>query len=676
MAHFHNQIRAAIANSTLQEALDANAARRIQARERAFQGLPEDFPTLQKRVRQIRQEVIHNLESYLEQFSDNARKNGFILHRAATAAEACTIILDIVHQRRAKLIVKAKSMVSEEIQLNPALEAAGLQVVETDLGEYIVQLRGEHPSHIITPAVHLRREDVGETFHRKLGVPLTDDIPTLTNIARSKLRQYFLDADIGISGVNMGVAETGAICIVTNEGNGRMVTTLPPVHIALMGIERLLPDARSLATVLRVLPRSATGQKITVYTQLICGPRRPGEPDGAKERHLILIDNGRSNLRRSPLADILFCIRCGACINACPVFREIGGFAYTGKRGEYTPYPGPMGSVLSAGLFGQEQFGHLAQASTLCGACMEACPAGIDLPSLLLRVRAGGTELEQKTQENAIPEGLTRPLAWSLRGFTWLTTHPRLFSAIQKLGSWMGGLVSPRHSWIRPPAFTGWGYSRDLPKPARKTFRQRWDAVAKTPNIPPGPMQSPETKPSPKAARDNTPSAEHLIERFHREFTDLNGVFVPCPSDMLAGKIVALLKEKGITQVMAWENSQLPAGLVSELERKGIRVIVGSDSTIKAGITAVKAAIAETGTLVLTSGTGRPLSTSLLPEIHIAVLHQEDIYENIAQVLGLQEVWEPSSTVLISGPSRTADIEMTLTIGVHGPGEVYVFCVP
>ncbi len=674
MSHFRNQIRAAIANSTLQEALDKNAARRIQARERAFQGLPEDFSTLKKRVHHIRRDVILNLESYLEQFSANARKNGFILHRAASAAEARAIVLDIAHQQGARLIVKSKSMMSEEIRLNPALEAAGLEVVETDLGEYIVQLRGEHPSHIITPAVHLRREDVGETFHQKLGIPLTDDIPTLTNTARSRLRQYFLDADIGISGVNMGVAETGAVCIVTNEGNGRMVTTLPRVHIALMGIERLVPDAKSLATVLSVLPRSATGQKITVYTQLIRGPRGADEQDGAEERHLILIDNGRTSLRQSPLADILLCIRCGACINACPVFREIGGFAYTGKTGGYTPYPGPMGSVLSAGLFGQEQFGHLAQASTLCGACREACPADIDLPALLLRVRAGGTELEQRAPAHVTPEGMTALLAWGLRGFTWLTTRPRVFAAAQKLGSWLGNLIFPRRSWIRLPAFTGWGCSRDFPKPASKTFRHRW--ITKTPALPQAPAHPLQPTPPPEAEVQIISSTEQPVERFEREFTALKGVFIPCPANLLARKITTLLKEKGIHRVMAWESTRLPAGLVPELEGEGMRVTVKSDPTIRAGITGVKAAIAESGTLVLTSAAGCPLSTSLLPEIHIAILHQADIYETLPQVLDLQEVEESSSTVLISGPSRTADIEMTLTIGVHGPGEVYVFCLP
>ncbi len=266
-------------------------------------------------------------------------------------------------------------MVTEEIGLNHALEEAGHRVVETDLGEYIIQLRGERPSHIITPAVHMRRHEVGELFAEKLGIPYTEDIPTLTDTARKVLREVFLNADVGVSGVNFGVAETGTLSIVTNEGNGRMVTTLPPIHIAVMGMERLVRNLDDLALMLSLLPRSATTQKISVYTQLIHSPEKN------QQKHLILVDNGRSRLLNSHLQEILYCIRCGACLNACPVFREIGGHAYLGADGEIAPYPGPIGSVVSPGLLGKN-YVHLAQASSLCGACKDACPVDIDLPKL------------------------------------------------------------------------------------------------------------------------------------------------------------------------------------------------------------------------------------------------------------------------------------------------------
>ena len=276
---------------------------------------------------------------------------------------------------RKVLVAKSKSMVSEEIALNHALEKENIEVIETDLGEYIVQLRHERPSHIITPAAHLKKEQVAELFHEKLGIPYTTDIPTLTATARKVLREVFLTADIGLSGVNFGVAETGGVCIITNEGNGRMVATLPPVHIALMGMERIVPNLNDLALMLSLLPRSATGQKLTVYTQLLHKPLEN------QTRHLVILDNGRTRLRNSPLRESLYCIRCGACLNACPVFRELGGHAYIGSDLSIAPYPGPIGSVISPGLLG-ENYVQLAQASSLCGACKDACPVNIESVAL------------------------------------------------------------------------------------------------------------------------------------------------------------------------------------------------------------------------------------------------------------------------------------------------------
>ncbi len=394
-SQFRKQIRNALANENLQSALDGNAERRISAFESAYKSLPEDLQVMRRRAHAVRTEVIDNHEVYLEQFIDRAQGNGFIIHRAQSAQDAVQIVLDITGSNSASTVAKSKSMVSEEIHLNPALEKAGVNVVETDLGEYIIQLLGEPPSHIITPAVHLRRGQVADIFQDKLNIPYTEDISELTAAAREELRGTFLEADIGISGVNFGVAQSGSLCMVTNEGNGRMVTTLPRVHIALMGIERLVPTFDDLALMLYLLPRSATGQKMTVYTSIINGPRKNGEPDGSEERHLVLVDNGRSRVRNSPLRESLYCIRCGACLNVCPVFREIGGHAYVSDKGRVTTYPGPIGSVVSPGLLGAAQFSHLARASSLCGACKEACPVDIDLPKLLLKVRAGEIDLNR-----------------------------------------------------------------------------------------------------------------------------------------------------------------------------------------------------------------------------------------------------------------------------------------
>jgi len=677
---FHAHIRAAIADQNLQTALDKNAEQRIAARTTAYESLTEDLQVLRRRAHQVRSEVIANHERYLEEFIRNAQINGFIIHLAVDASEARKIVLEIAKKHGAKLIAKSKTMVSEEIELNPALEAVGIHPVETDLGEYIVQLREEPPSHIITPAVHLRREDVGETFHEKLGIPLTTDIPTMTDAARATLRETFLNADLGLSGVNFGVAESGAITLVTNEGNGRMVTTMPKVHIALMGIERLVPTYDDLALMLTLLPRAATGQKISVYTQIIHGPRRDGEIDGALERHIVLVDNGRSAIRGTPLNDTLLCIRCGACLNACPVFREIGGHTYASTHGEYTPYPGPIGSALSPALFSQENFGHLAQASTLCGACKEACPVDIDLPTMLLRVRGGGKKVDQALESTRRPQGIPQLVSWGLRIFTWFASSPGRFAVAQKMMAVFSRMWSPRTEWMRLPAFTGWGYSKDFPRPAGKTFRDQWKQRIPAPNLQvsgdrEAKVQETVISPDSKDQFPSSPTADQLMTQFQKELETLGGVFIHCDEEELAEQILALLQRKEIDTIMAWEDAHLPAGLAKSLRGRGIKIYNDAQPKILAGITGAVVGIAETGTLVVTSGTGKPQSTSLLPEIHLAILRKADLQENLAKVFNLRKVREAAAVSLISGPSKTADIEMTLTVGVHGPGEVFVFCI-
>ena len=665
---FRSQIRTALQNPILQGALDGNAERRLNARQQAYASLPQDVQVMRQRAHAVRAEVIAHLDRYLDQFIQQAQANGMIVHRAASAAQAVEIVRQIARQSGANLIAKSKTMVGEEIQLNPALEADGLQVVETDLGEYIVQLRGEPPAHIITPAVHLTRQQVGETFQEKLGVPFTDDIPTLTAIARRILRQSFLSADIGISGVNFGVAESGALCIVTNEGNGRMVTTLPPIHIALMGIERLAPTLDDLALMLYLLPRSATGQKLSVYTSLIHGPRREGEIDGALQRHLILLDNGRSALRLSPLAEALYCIRCGACLNACPVFREIGGHAYVGASGKHTPYPGPIGSVVSAGLLGIEEFGNLARASSLCGACQEACPVDIDLDGLLLRVRAG-MSTEQSTRPNNVPP----VLALGLRVFSWAASSPWRFGAAQRLAGIFSRVFSPVSTWLRLPAFTGWGYRRDFPRPARRTFHSQFKPAGEVEKINPiSPPAAAQSQPEPTSARPLEPA--DLETRFGAELAALGGVFARCTEPKLAAHILEILKSRNIQAIQSWDGDQLPAGLLNALRAAGIQATADPDPNLRAGLTGALAGIAETGTLILSAGPGRPLTASLMPEVHIAILRAASLQASLAKAVETLPLRDYSSLILVSGPSRTADIEMTLTIGVHGPGELHVLC--
>lgn len=673
MSEFYHRIEQALADSNLQSALDANAARRITARLTAFASLPGDLQSYRQRARHIRQDTIQHLNEYLEQFTQNAQRNGFVVHRAANAQEAVSIVLNLCTGKGARRVVKSKSMVSEEIGLNPALEQAGIQVVETDLGEYIVQIRGEPPAHIITPAVHLRRSDVGKTFQEKLGLPYTEDIPQLTDFARSILRQIFLDADVGISGVNFAVAETGTLCLLTNEGNGRMVTTLPSMHIALLGIERLVPTFEDLSLMLAMLPRSATGQKITVYTSLINAPRQENEIDGSVERHIVLIDNGRSALRSSPLSEALFCIRCGACMNACPIFREIGGHGYLSQQGKHTPYPGPIGSVISSILFGYSEFGQLARASTLCGACREACPVDIDLPSLLLRVRAGMITPPGKPTKKPNP---SRWLRYALSAFSYTASNHRIFSIAQRALRLTTTFLFPWGSWLRLPRWSGWGFGKDFPRPAAKTFHDHWKEIKqKVDSTAPQPI-SPITKPSPHKSNEGIlrTSPAGRTARFREEVESLGGKVIDCSPATLPSSILNVVSELELETLAITPQAH---ALWGNLLDKEIRLQVYSepDAAISAVLTLADAACAETGSLLITSAPDAPLTASLLPRAHLVIVNESQLYERFEEILCSPEIPSASCAVLITGPSRTADIEMSLTIGVHGPKQLIVFLV-
>ena len=673
---FKNKIRIALKNPVLQAALDYNSERRKSAYSQAFQELPRsDYHKEQARL--ARQRVIDDLDAYLDQFIQQATANGIKVLRAANGIEAVKLVKEIATRRSARLLVKSKTMVSEEIDLNHALEADGLEVVETDLGEYIVQLRGERPGHILTPAVHLRRSEVGQTFAEKLGVPYTEDVVTLTQVARRMLRQKFLTADIGISGVNFGVAENGLLCVLTNEGNGRMCTTVPPVHIALMGMERLVANMDDLAKVLKVLPRASTGQKITVYTNLIRGPRQENEADGPEERYLIILDNGRENLRKGPYSEALNCIRCGACLNVCPVFREIGGHAYVGEAGQVSVYSGPIGSVIAPGLFGVENFGNLARASSLCGACKDACPVGIDLPGLLLQVRAEQAVQQKPISSSKVP-GIS---AFSLKVYSRIASSARWYHTAQKLAGFLGGFLGNSKGWIHMPAFTGWGYAKDFPRPAQKSFREMFENREKTTQQQNGTILNPQagkdfSKEQPVEIEIN----EDLISRFQIELEALGGEFIECSSGNLDQKIIEEIQKEGCSRIWAWEAGNLPKNLLDKIGEHEIEVVTAYESVqemalIKIGLTGCASAVAETGSVALSGGMGQPLLASLLPEIHFAVVYEEQLVQSIEELFKLPGLFDRSAAALVSGPSRTGDIELTLTIGVHGPKRVVVFCV-
>jgi L-lactate dehydrogenase complex protein LldF len=458
---FRERAERALGDRFLQEALTIATTRFIALRREAFDEFPEG-EALRDRARAIKEATLQRLDAHLERLIDRVEARGGHVHYATTDAEARDIVLDIARRTGARLAVKSKSMATEEIHLNAALEAAGITPVETDLGEYIIQLAHERPSHIIAPAIHKTKGQVAELFARELRREVAADAEVLTRIARAELREKFLQADLGISGANFAVADTGTVVLVTNEGNGRMVTSLPRVHVAVMGVEKVVPSLSDLAVFLAILAKSATGQKLSVYTTLVQGPRRTGELEGPEEFHLVLLDNGRIRQLAGPLRESLYCLRCGACLNVCPVYRQIGGHAYG-----YT-YPGPIGILLTAMLNGPGSVKDLAHASSLCGACADACPVRIDIPRMLVELRREiGTSRIAPWRERVV-----------FKAFAWLLARPALYRRAAPLGRLLQRPFARGDVLTRVPFFPGeWTRTRDLPAVSARTFLERWPAL-------------------------------------------------------------------------------------------------------------------------------------------------------------------------------------------------------
>ncbi len=423
-----------------------------------------DFEAARKTAAAIKWDGIEHLDRHLAQFADNLERRGGKVHWAGNGKEAVEIILGLCREKEAKKIIKSKCMTTEEIHLNPALEQEGLEVVESDLGEFIVQLRAEEPFHFVFPAMHLKRDRISSVFQEKLGTEPSDDPEELTMIAREVMRRKYCEADIGISGANFAVADTGMISITENEGNARLTTSLPKVHIALMGIEKMVPKLEDLSVMLQMLGTAGTGQWLTAYNSMIGGPRQPGEVDGPEEFHVVLLDNHRTALLADPeQRDALRCIRCGACLNVCPIFKNIGGHSYG------TTYQGPIGSVITPHLRGLQSWKHLSYSSSLCGACTATCPVKIDLHHHLMRNRRDSVVEKGGKQER-----------WMFRQFSNLMSNPRLYrrsEGLMRVGAWLwkplkGTKLDPLKAWTE---------TRDLPSPARKSFHKQWKARAKEP---------------------------------------------------------------------------------------------------------------------------------------------------------------------------------------------------
>ena len=459
-ADFKDNARVALHDPQLQRALGGLPGGLVAFRTAARAGLPE-FEALRTIGRDVKNHMLANLDIYLERYEAKAKENGAQVHWAETASDARGIILKICQDANARLITKGKSMVSEEIGLNDHLEAAGLRVVETDLGEYLVQIRNEHPSHIVVPALHLTEAQVEAEFrakhtHLPADRPLPDPAAMVAE-ARGVMRENYIKADVGITGANFLIAETGSTVIVTNEGNGDLTQSLARVHIVITSIEKVMATLEDVATILRLLARSATGQDITNYVTFSTGPKRAADPDGPEAYHVVILDNGRAELLGTEFREVLRCIRCAACMNHCPVYNAVGGHAYGWV------YPGPIGAVLTPAQLGIKAAGHLPNASTFCGACEAVCPVKIPLPGLM-----------RKWREVEFDGGHTGFVAKrSLEAYALLATRPRVYHTVTRfmaagLSAWAGAKGS--FSWL--PLASGWTRHRELPAPQGRTFQQ------------------------------------------------------------------------------------------------------------------------------------------------------------------------------------------------------------
>jgi L-lactate dehydrogenase complex protein LldF len=463
--HFKENARRALDNAQLQRALNHVRSNFIDKRAKAVKALPE-FETLRHEAKALKDHTLAHLDLYFEAYEKRVNAAGGHVHFAETGADARKLILDICRSVGAKTVTKGKSMISEEIGLNDYLAENGIVPVETDLGEYIIQLRGEVPSHIIAPAVHVNQDQVEADFRRvHTHLPADRDLSEATSLlgeARGVLRDRFLSADVGITGANFLVAETGSSIIVTNEGNGDLTQILPRIHIVIASIEKLVPTLMDVSTILRLLARSASGQDMSVYTTVSTGPRRPDDPDGPEQYHVVVLDNGRTAMLGTEYREMLRCIRCGACMNHCPVYHAIGGHAYGAT------YPGPMGQVLDPAIFGLERTHDLPNASTFCGRCESVCPVMIPLPGLMRHWR-------DKEFERGLSPATQRI---GIRFWAFFAKRPALYHFATRIAMRaLGNLGRDRGRFRRLPLAGGWTKDRDLPAPAGRTFMDQYRAA-------------------------------------------------------------------------------------------------------------------------------------------------------------------------------------------------------
>ncbi len=652
----------AIRDKRLQNAVRKTAGLLARMRANTVNSKP-GFEELRSWGRSRKLLVSENLEAWAAQFKAQVEKQGGVVHRASDAAEAGQIISAIARERGISCAVKSKSMTSEEVGLNDILQDAGIAVTETDLGEFIVQLAGEHPSHILAPAIHRNQDDVRKLFSDKLGAPADLDVEGLVRFARKVLRNKFLEAGMGITGGNFAVADTGTVAIVTNEGNGRMCTSVPPVHVALVGIEKIIPSIKDLPDFLSLLTCSATGQRASSYISMTTGPRRPDETEGPEEFHVVLLDNGRSSIAAGPWREMLHCLHCGSCLNHCPVYNAVGGHAYE------SPYPGPMGSVVSALLWGNQRYPDLANACTLCGRCADVCAVKIPLPNFHRTLR-------NRNAKNNLASYLAARLAANpvayrqgmrvLRRF--LRTQP-ITGALPKLNK----------------SVANWQSCRVLPVPGdEQPFRDWWQQHQPKSQAPK--LKRAATKEEQIAPQNTVKTADRdeLLTLYRQRAGALGVEIVEAASADLPELISTLLKDESVS-FAALPSHGWPAKLhdrIAEiLQQSGCQIVASEDingsgwdmgelPNARLGITYSPAFLAETGSLLFPAAAGNGTLASLLPEVHLAISSKSALLADLNAYLQEQAGPMPSRLTQITGPSRTGDIEGTMTVGVHGPRRV------
>lgn len=465
--HEHHEFLAAseeaLESPNLQLALSRLGETLAAGNRTAFEKLPGSS-LLRDRARAIKDETLAHLDEHLVTLESAVQARGGHVHFASDGADAITIVRRIIAGCGARRVVKSKSMVTEEIHLNRHLEEAGIEVTETDFGEFIIQVAGERPSHLVGPALHKTAEEMCRLLSDRFSVPLTKEPHVMAQFARGYLREKFARADLGITGGNFLIAETGTVVVISNEGNARLTSSVPRVLVSIVGIEKVIPRLSDLPVFLKVLARAATGQKMSIYTSMITGPRRTGEADGPEEFHLVLLDNGRSRILGSPMRESLFCIRCGACLNVCPVYRKIGGHAYGGT------YSGPIGAVITPLFDGLKDNYHQPHASSLCGACQAACPVKIQIPELLIKNRAA------QHDQHVAPRG--EEMIYRL--WSRVMRSPRLYGLLTRTAARVLPWFS-RDGWLTrlPGPLGGWTGCRDFPAPAKQSFRERWEQLSR-----------------------------------------------------------------------------------------------------------------------------------------------------------------------------------------------------